>query len=218
METTLVYVPATRRMMPVMVPERILEKQPEPPQPLGQQTPSRYHHLIANVKQLITASRNLRRSALYQLPDELHMIIASHLSTADLLSYSKSSRGTAFLMHYLKAIRLRFRICEHRSYSPEGLERAVWSRPQSPLRAALCPLHQHIVAGILGPELNMVWEQGTFVALFTFTKLLCQLPRDPAMWASSIQEALEQQAAHICPHVNSADEAVWDELNLPWGG
>lgn len=224
MTTVLAYVPATRQTVPVMIPERILKgRRPESPRPLEQPTPSHYHRLLkflADSRQHIKAWRNLRSNqancALYRLPDELHIEIAQYLSAPDLLHLAHSSRRSTFLTHKF-ATTPRFRVCEHKSYSPEGLERALWTRPPMLLRAPLCPSHQHTAAGFLGPELGMLWERGAFVAVLTTAHALGQLPRDPARGADTLQTALKQLAEHICPHVNSADEAVWDELKTCLG-
>ena len=85
------------------------------------------------------------------------------------------------------------------------------------LRVTLCDKHLNSEAGIFGPELGMMWEKGTFVAVFTITHVLCQLPRDPARSADTIQTALQQLAIHICPHLNSADDLVWDALKTSVG-
>ena len=215
MVTVLVYIPATGRSMPVMVPERILEGRRQPSlDPPGKQTHS------AKSKQRVELSNNFKHNqancALYRLPNELHDEIAKHLPGPDLLHYAHSSRRTSFLMHMF-VTKPRFRVCEHKSYSPEGLERAMWSRAQIHLRVTLCDKHLNREAGILGPELGMVWDQGTFVAVFMITHILCQLPRDPAGSADTIQTALKQLAIHICPHLNSADELVWDALKPSLG-
>jgi hypothetical protein len=224
MAVVLAYVPATGQTVPVMVPDRILEgRRPESSNPLEQQTSSRYHRLLsflANRKQYIDAWRNLRHNqkhcALYRLPDELHIDIAQYLGDQDLLRYTHSSRRTSFLMYKL-ASKPRFRVCEHKSYSPGGLEHAMWSRQQITLRATLCNKHLNRAAGILGPELGMLWEQGAFVAVVTATHVLCQLPRDPVRSADTIQTALRQLAIHICPHLDSSDDAVWDVLKNSLG-
>lgn len=226
----------------------------------------RMFSLLSRLRQKYNAPRNLRlnqaRCAFYKLPDELHLIIAGHLSVADMLSYAHCSQITAFLtsqlqhprldkaafaarlrmdndvratvfcgtrghdvawcsyhstLHRIKAglfapgqllrtvsnaervrvgARGRFRACEHKNYSLEELEHETrFARPN-----CLCDQHIDTEECVSGPEVKMVWEHSQYVAVFTTTYVVCRVPFHRAVSANRFRTALNQLAAHICPH------------------
>lgn len=223
---------------------------------------------LSRAQQRYRAPRNFRSNqahcTFYKLPGELHLQIAVHLSTADLLSYAHCSHRTLFLVSQLQpprsakadfAIRLRrdreirtfdlrgiggevawcshhstmhplilfkptqltrsvsnadrtcvgvngrFRVCEHRSYSPEELK---WATFGSRL---LCDQHVDPSEGIVGPRVHASIEECYF-AVFTNSHVVLQVPFHNSISVYDFNTALVRIDAHICPHKRSSDKAV----------
>ncbi|KAH6629640.1 hypothetical protein C7974DRAFT_376455 [Boeremia exigua] len=78
----------------------------EPTAPSPKTSPSLIRSFVSRLQQKHRAPKNARLNqkhcVFYQLPAELHMCIASHLSGADLLSYAQCSRKTPFLTFQLQ--------------------------------------------------------------------------------------------------------------------
>lgn len=105
----------------------------------------------------------------------------------------------------------RARVCEHKGYSIRGLEsKAIPADEGPPL--PLCNRHVDEEEGCLEPHVRGKWSYGisslSCSAILTTSYVVYRVPFYEAIESQRIQRYLRLLGEHICPHLNSADDAV----------